>query len=161
MTSFSQKIFCFITLRISYVKMVTSNGGRVCISLLRTGPKSFIIYSKIFYNLRHFIAFFLSFFWAKFSAPFNNIQKFISHCIIGQNWPVAKQRSKSYSKNEPHWENYISISFHIEWDMIVVTVFLTIFNQMEFHLVQNWKENCHQNHIPFNLRGNGILVLSE
>ena len=23
-----------------------------------------------------------------------------------------------------HWENYISISFHIEWDMIVVTVFL-------------------------------------
>ena len=35
-----------------------------------------------------------------------------------------------------HWENYISISFHIEWDMIVVTVFLSILNQMEFHLVQ-------------------------
>ena len=24
------------------------------------------------------------------------------------------------------WENYVSISFHIEWDMIVVTVFLLI-----------------------------------
>ena len=41
-----------------------------------------------------------------------------------------------------HWENYISISFHIEWDMIVVTVFLSILNQMEFYLVQNRKENC-------------------
>ena len=30
-----------------------------------------------------------------------------------------------------HWENYISISFHIEWDMIVVRVFLPILNQME------------------------------
>ena len=39
-----------------------------------------------------------------------------------------------------HWENYISISFHIEWDMIVVAVFLSILNQMEFHLVQNQKE---------------------
>ena len=35
-----------------------------------------------------------------------------------------------------HWENYISISFHIEWDMIEGTVFLSILNQMEFHLVQ-------------------------
>ena len=26
-----------------------------------------------------------------------------------------------------HWENYVTISFHIEWDMIVVTVFLSIF----------------------------------
>ena len=26
-----------------------------------------------------------------------------------------------------HWENYISISFQIGWDMIVVTVFLLIF----------------------------------
>ena len=29
-----------------------------------------------------------------------------------------------------HWENNISISFHIEWDMIVVIVFLSILNQM-------------------------------
>ena len=33
-------------------------------------------------------------------------------------------------------KNYISISFQIEWDMIVVTVFLSILNQIEFHLVQ-------------------------
>ena len=39
--------------------------------------------------------------------------------------------------NNVHWENYISISFPIEWDMIVVTVFLSILNYMEFHLVPN------------------------
>ena len=32
--------------------------------------------------------------------------------------------------------------------MIVVTVFLSILNQMEFHLVENRKENCHHDHIP-------------
>ena len=57
-------------------------------------------------------------------------------------------------------KNYVSISFHIEWDMIVVTVFLSISNQMEFHLVQNRKENCHHDHIPFNLKGNGNIVFS-
>ena len=46
-----------------------------------------------------------------------------------------------------HWENYYSISFQIEWDMIVVTVFLSILNQMEIHLVENRKENCHHDHI--------------
>ena len=29
---------------------------------------------------------------------------------------------------------------------------------MEFNLVQNRKENFHHDHIPFNLKGNGILV---
>ena len=38
--------------------------------------------------------------------------------------------------------NYISISFHIEWDMIVVTVFLSILIQMEFNLVKNQMDNC-------------------
>ena len=38
--------------------------------------------------------------------------------------------------------------------MIVVTVLLSIFNQMELYLVQNLNENCHLDHIPFNLRGN-------
>ena len=62
----------------------------------------------------------------------------------------------------------ISISFHIEWDMIVVTVFLSIMvtvfhwilNQMEFHLVQNRKEKCHHDHIPFNVKGIGSIVFS-
>ena len=38
-----------------------------------------------------------------------------------------------------HTENYTSISFQIEWDTIVGTVFLLIFyflNQMEFYSVQ-------------------------
>ena len=37
---------------------------------------------------------------------------------------------------------------------------LNFLNQMEFHLVQNRKENCHHDHIPFNLKGIGILVFS-
>ena len=46
--------------------------------------------------------------------------------------------SKYYvDDNCPYTANkYVSISFHSEWDMIVVTVFLLILNQMEFHLVQ-------------------------
>ena len=38
-----------------------------------------------------------------------------------------------------HWENYISISFHIEWYMIVVTVFLSTLNQMELHFCSKSK----------------------
>ena len=68
-----------------------------------------------------------------------------------------------------HWENYISISFHMEWDMIVVTVFLSILYQMKFHLAQNRKKNCHHDSTPrvtttisnsFNLKGNRIRVFS-
>ena len=33
-------------------------------------------------------------------------------------------------------------------------------NQMEFHLVQNRKENCHHDYIPFNVKGTGSLVFS-
>ena len=31
---------------------------------------------------------------------------------------------------------------------------------MKFHLVQNRKENCHHDHIPFNVKGNGNIVFS-
>ena len=55
---------------------------------------------------------------------------------------------------------YISISFQIEWDMIVVIVFFSILNQMEFHLVQNRKDNYYHDHIPFNVKENRILVYS-
>ena len=34
------------------------------------------------------------------------------------------------------------------------------FNQMEIYSVKNRKENCHQDRIPLNLKGNGILVFS-
>ena len=50
--------------------------------------------------------------------------------------------------------------FSFPWDMIVVTVFLSILNQMEFHLVQKRKENCHRDHIPFNVIGKGNIVFS-
>ena len=33
-------------------------------------------------------------------------------------------------------------------------------NQMEFHLVQNRNENCHHDHIPFNVKGKGNIVCS-
>ena len=44
--------------------------------------------------------------------------------------------------------------------MVVVTVFLSILNQIEFHLIQNRKENCHHDHIPFNVKENGNIVFS-
>ena len=31
---------------------------------------------------------------------------------------------------------------------------------MESHLVQNQEENCHHDHIPFNVKGNGNIVFS-
>ena len=48
-----------------------------------------------------------------------------------QNWYIIAAES-----NDVHWENYISISCHIDWDMNVVTVFFSILYQMDFHLVQ-------------------------
>ena len=33
-------------------------------------------------------------------------------------------------------------------------------NHIEFHLVQNRKENCHYDHILFNLKGNGNIIFS-
>ena len=41
--------------------------------------------------------------------------------------------------------------------MIVVKVFLSILNQMER---KNRKENCHHDHIPFNVKVNGNIVFS-
>ena len=39
--------------------------------------------------------------------------------------------------------------------------FFSILNQMEIHLVhKNWKENCHHDHIPFNVKGNRNSFLS-
>ena len=45
--------------------------------------------------------------------------------------------------------------------MIVVIVFLSILNQMDFHLVQNRKENCPHYHIPFNMKEIGNIVFSR
>ena len=39
-----------------------------------------------------------------------------------------------------------------------MTVFLSILNKMDFHMDQNRKENCHNDHISFNMKGNRILV---
>ena len=46
-----------------------------------------------------------------------------------------------------HWQNYNSISYHIEWEKIVVTVFLSISNQMGIHLVGEPRD---QNKANFN-----------
>jgi len=66
---------------------------------------------------------------------------------------VRAQYTKEKSSHERYvrvwWENYISFFFQIEKDTIVVTVFLSILIQMEFHLVQNQKENCHHDPIQF------------
>ena len=52
-----------------------------------------------------------------------------------------------------HWEKYISISFHSECDMIVVTDFEPNENSI-------WFKNCYQDHIPFTVKGNGNIVFS-
>ena len=44
--------------------------------------------------------------------------------------------------------------------MFVVTVFFSILNQMEAHLVQNQKENCYHDHIPFDVKGIVNIVFS-
>ena len=92
--------------------------------------------------------------------------------LIGYQWLAWTYRS-CWILCRVHWENSHSISFQIEWETIVVTVFLLILNQMKFHLVsvsdlnqmefnlvQNRKENCHHEHIPFNLKGNRNVVFS-
>ena len=32
--------------------------------------------------------------------------------------------------------------------------------KINFHLVQNQKENCHHDHIPFNAKGNGNMLIN-
>ena len=59
------------------------------------------------------------------------------------------------------WENEYYIFFQIESDTIVVTVSLSILNQIEFHLVQNQNENCYHDRISFNLKGYVSIVFSE
>ena len=56
-----------------------------------------------------------------------------------------------------HGDSFLLILDQME---IVVTVFHSTLNQMEIHLVQNRKENCHHDHIRFNLKGNGMLLFS-
>ena len=56
-------------------------------------------------------------------------------------------------------EKYISISFQIERNIIVMRVFLSILNSMEFHLVKNRESICHYDHISFNLNGNRNMFL--
>ena len=53
-----------------------------------------------------------------------------------------------------------STSPHTNRDMTVATAPSPTLNQIEFHLVQNQKENCHHDPIPFNVKGNGNIVFS-
>ena len=53
-----------------------------------------------------------------------------------------------------------TISFKIEWNMIVVTVIPSIINQTEFDLIHNnRKENCHYDKISLNLKGIRSILL--
>ena len=60
----------------------------------------------------------------------------------------SNQRKALYIEGTLHGENFISISFHIEWDMIVVTVILSLLNQMELHLIQNRKGKLSSRSYP-------------
>ena len=52
-----------------------------------------------------------------------------------------------------HSEKSISDSFQTKRNTIVVTVFLLILNQTEFHWVHNQKKNCHYDRFLLNLKG--------
>ena len=53
---------------------------------------------------------------------------------------------------ELHSEKYVSDCFQIKRKMILVTDFLSIMNQTEFHLVHNQDESCHYDYISLNLK---------
>ena len=65
----------------------------------------------------------------------------------------SQQQQKNTSTYCTALTKEISISFPIEWNLIVVTVFHLIMNQTELHMDQNQKENCQYHHIPFILKG--------
>ena len=68
-----------------------------------------------------------------------------------------------YAKKHPCFI-YFSITFIQDQTRKTTTIrrgnFPFDFEPMEFHLVQNRKENCYHDHIPFNVKGNVMLVLS-
>ena len=57
-----------------------------------------------------------------------------------------------FVKFNMHWEKSIFEHFQINRNMIVVTVFLLIINQKEFHLAYDQKDHKPKDHIPFNLK---------
>ena len=59
-------------------------------------------------------------------------------------------------KNEYQFVVYQKI--RVEKQSAAIQMNLRILNQMDFHLVQNRKVNCHLDHIPFNVKGNGNRV---
>ena len=72
-----------------------------------------------------------------------------------------------------NWNQIVFTTFRLIWcqnDVLLVpnqsengkynSVFLSILNQMELHLVQNRKENCHHDYTPFNMKGIGGIVFS-
>ena len=62
-------------------------------------------------------------------------------------------------KNRVRTERCISENFQIQRNMIVVTGFLRILNELKFRLIHNQKENRHYDHIPFNLKAIVTLFL--
>ena len=61
-------------------------------------------------------------------------------------------------KNEYQFVVYQKI--RVEKQSAAIQMNLRILNQMDFHLVQNRKENYHHDHIPFNVKGIGSIVFS-
>ena len=62
-----------------------------------------------------------------------------------------------YCQSKPKKEKYISDSILIQ--SIAVTVYLFIVNQKKFRLLHNENENCQYDHINFNQKGIGDLLI--
>ena len=84
---------------------------------------------------------------------FNSKIKIDNTIKFGSVWMKIKKKTdrckKSMADLTPHTEKTIfPFPFQIEWDMIVVSVFEPNENSI-------WLKNCHRDHIPFTVKGNG------
>ena len=59
----------------------------------------------------------------------------------------------NFSGVEHSYQNWLIISFQIEWNMIFVAGILLIMNRTEFRWAYKQEANRHNDHIPFNMKG--------
>ena len=80
---------------------------------------------------------------------------FIFSINIDSGYHNNPSNSSSFSIEKTTYIKLRKMAHILSTNMIVVSVFLSISEEMEFHLVQYQKENCDHANIPFNFKGNG------
>ena len=101
-----------------------------CILLSSHGENIFFMFTRLcFFLLSNvWIAAFPITYWWMMISVFEYLLGIKYGCVCcksDSSWSEWKLKA-----GDAHWKNYISISFQIEWDMIVMTIFLSFLNQM-------------------------------